>query len=447
MSSKELAVDIVAAAMRQGATAAEVMLLEGAEFSAGVRLGKVETIKESASKRLGLRVIWEGRQAGLSTSDLSKEALSQLVSDAIELVKVTSVDDQLCLPNPADFAQEWPDLALYDAQIAQLPAEGKIALALQAEASARQTDERIVNFENSGFDSATRKLVLANSLGFAGEYQTSYCALASTPIAMQDGKMQVDYWYDTKRTLAGLESAESIGHKAAQRAIRKLGARKVKTQSVPIVLEPMVAATILGHILEAVSGDALVRKSSFLLGKLAEKVASDKLTIIDDGRIPGALGSHPFDSDGLPTRRTVVIENGELKSYLLNTYTAHKLGLKSTGNATRGPSSPPGVSCTNLFMAAGQSTPQEIISSVKNGFYVTDLIGFGVNIVNGDYSRGAAGIWIENGELTYPVEEVTIAGNLKDMLKQIEMIGNDLDFRSRIVAPTIKLESMTVSGD
>jgi PmbA protein len=446
-NTKELAISVVDAAMRKGASAAEVMIVEGAAFSVSVRLAQVETLKDSFSQDLGLRVIWEGRQAAVSTSDFTADALNQLVNDAVELARATSIDDQLSLADPANFAKDWPDLQLYDPAVAQLSTQDKISLALRTEAAARNTDARIVNFDGGGFDTNVRALIIANSLGFAGAYEGTYCSLSTVPVAQEDGKMQRDYWYDQKRAFNKLESAESIGRRAAERALRKLGARKVKTQQVPVVFDPLIASSLLGNILQAVSGDVIVRKSSFLVGKLEEKIGSELLTIIDDGRIPGAIGSRPFDTDGVPTQRTMVIERGELKSYLLNTYTARKLGLKTTGNAMRGPSSPPGISSTNLFIQAGKTPPAEIIGSIKNGFYVTDLIGFGVNIVTGDYSRGASGLWIENGELAYPVEEVTIASNLKDMLKQIEMVGDDLEFRDRVSAPTIKIGRMTVSGE
>ncbi len=445
--TKDFAMSLVSATMRKGATAAEVMIVESSEFSVGVRLGQIEKLKNSASNHLGLRVLWEGRQAALSTSDFSQDAIDELVREAVELAQMTSVDDQLCLPDPSEFATNWPDLALYDETMAQMPTDQKIALGLAVEAAAQKTDLRIVNFDGGGFDTSCRSLIMASSSGFVGSYEGSVCSLAIIPIASENGKMQQDYWYDNKRKVTDLESAESIGRQAAERAVRKLGARKVKTQEVPVIFDQRVAASLLGDIFQAISGDAIMRKSSFLVGKLEEKIGSDLLTVIDDGQIVGGLGSRPFDSDGLPTQRTVVIENGRLTSYLLNTYTARKLGLKSTGNANRGLSGPPSVTCNNFFIQAGKTSPKDIISSVKNGFLVTDLMGFGVNIVTGDYSRGAAGIWIENGELTFPVEEVTIAGNLKEMLKEIKMVGNDLGFRDRISAPTLKIEKMIVSGE
>jgi PmbA protein len=446
-NTKEFAVSIVEAARRKGAGAAEVLILESADFSVSVRGGEVETLKDSFSQDLGLRVIWEGRQAAVSTSDFTPNAIERLVESAVELARATSVDDQLSLPDREELASDWPDLKLYDTQSAEMATDKKIALALEAEEAARSTDSRIVNFEGGGFSSSARAVIMANSLGFTGDYEGTNCSLSTVPVAQENGKMQRDYWYDSKRAFKDLESARSIGECAAKRAVRKLGARKVKTQQVPVIFDTITATSLLSNLLQAISGDSIIRKSSFLVGKLEEKIGSPLLTIIDDGRIPGAIGSRPFDSDGLPTRRTVVMEGGVLKSYLLNTYTARKLNLRSTGNATRGTSSAPAITCNNLFIEAGSSSPEQIIRSVKSGFFVTELIGFGVNIVNGDYSRGAAGMWIENGELAYPVEEVTIAGNLKDMLKQIEMVGNDLEFRSRISAPTIKIERMTVSGD
>lgn len=446
-NTKDFAVSIVSATMRKGATAVEVFILEDSEFSVGVRLGQIEKLKESSSQYLGLRVIWEGRQAILSTSDFSQDAVDRLILEAVELAQLTSVDDQLCLPNPEDFAKDWPDLSLYDSEIATMSPEKKIELALAVEAAAKNTDPRIINFDSGGFESTCNSLIMANSLGFVGSYETTACALATVPIATENGKMQQDYYFDSKSKIRDLKSAEFIGKQAAQRALRKLGARKVKTQQVPIVFDQRVASSLLGDIFQAISGDSIVKKSSFLVGKLEEKIASDFLTIIDDGRMISGLGSRPFDSDGIPTQKTVVIEKGILNSYLLNTYTAHKLKLKSTANAGRGPNGQPSVTCNNFFIQPGKFSQKEIISSVKNGFFVTDLLGFGVNIVTGDYSRGASGIWIENGELTYPVEEVTIAGNLKEMLKQIEMIGSDLDFRDRVSAPTLKIEQMTVSGE
>jgi PmbA protein len=443
----EFAVDVVRRALRHGATAAEAIVREGVEFSASVRLGDIETLKESAFKGLGLRVLCDGRQASVSTSDFSPAAVEALAETATTLARHTSVDDGAGLPAKEDLATTFPDLELYDAAIGALSAEEKIAMALRAEDVARAYDPRIVNFEGGGVDSGFGRTILANSLGFVGEYRGSSISLATVPVAEENGKLQRDYWYDSRRSLARMESPDAIGRRAAERTLRKLGARRVKTQTCPIVFDPVVAQSLVGDIFGAVSGDAVFRKASFLVGKLGERVAAEAVTVIDDGTIRGAVGSRPFDGEGAPTRRTAVIENGVLRNYLHNTYTARKLNMKSTGNASRGLTGAPSVGANNFYLQAGSHTPDAIVKSVKNGFYVTELIGFGVNHVTGDYSRGAAGIWIENGELTFPVEEVTIAGNLTRMLKDIEMIGDDLQFRGRISAPTIKISEMTVSGE
>ena len=451
MDSKNITPDfaagIVQQAMRQGASAAEVVISEGVEFSVSVRLGDIETLKESASKGLGLRVLCDGRQATVASSDFSPEAITELVATAVKLAQTTSVDDTAGLPAPDELASNWSDLGLYDPAVVALSAEEKIAMALAAEQAARDFDPRIVNFEGGGLDSGISRRILANSLGFAGEYAGTSITLATVPVAKEGDQLQRDYWYDSRRSLALLETPDSIGKRAATRTLRRLGGRKVKTQSVPVVFDPIVAQSLLSDIFSAISGDAIFRKSSFLVDRLDEQIAVPELTVIDDGTLNGASGSRPFDGEGVPTGRTVVIENGILKTYLHNTYTARKLNVKTTGNASRSLAGIPSVGPNNFFIEPGTYTPEEIIRSVKNGFYITELIGFGVNVVNGDYSRGAAGIWIENGELTYPVEEVTVASNLKDMLKNLEMIGNDLEFRGRINAPTLKISTMILSGE
>jgi PmbA protein len=258
--------------------------------------------------------------------------------------------------------------------------------------------------------------------------------------------MQRDYWYSVARRASALESPEAVGRKAAQRALRKLGARKVTTCQVPVIFDPETARSLLGHVFEAVRGDAIYRRASFLTGKLQQKVAGENVTILDDGLRPGGFGSRPFDDEGVPASLTPVVENGVLRSYLLNCYTARKLNLQTTGNAARGVAGPPVVGPKNFYLVAGPHSPDGIRRSVKTGFYVTELIGFGVNIVTGDYSRGAAGMWIENGEFAYPVEEVTIAGNLAEMLNHIEMVGSDLEFRSALAAPTLLVSGLTVAG-
>lgn len=444
--TKEFAADVAQRAVERGASAAEVVLRQRTEFSVGVRLGEVETLKESTDRGLGLRILIDGRQSSVSGSDFSSDAVESLMNEAVELARLTSPDNAAGLPEAQELATSVPDLDLYDPAIERLSTEEQIEKALRAERAAQEFSDRIVNFDGGGFDSACGSVILANSLGFAGEFQTTSCSLASVPVATEDGKMQRDYWYDVRRKLSDMDSPEVIGVMAAKRTLRKLGGRAVPTQVVPVVLEPNMARDLLGDIFNAASGESIFRKASFLVGQLGEQIANQRLTVVDDGVMPRGLGSRPFDGEGLPTRRTVVIRNGVLESYLLNTYTARKLGLRSTGNAGRGLTGATGVEAGNLYIEPGQSSQDEIINSVSKGLLITELLGFGVNIVTGDYSRSASGIWIENGELTFPVQGVTIAGNLKDMLNSIEMIGNDLDFRGSVVAPTLLIGGMTIGA-
>jgi PmbA protein len=444
--TKEFAADVAEGAVKRGASAAEVIIRQRTELSVGVRLGEVETLQESTDQGLGLRVLIEGKQASVSGSDFSPEAVASLTNEAVNLARLTSADDTAGLPDSQDLATSFPDLDLWDDAIVELSTEAQIAMALRAERAAQEYSNQISNFDGGGFDSAYGSVILANSLGFAGEFRTTSCSLASVPVAAEDGKMQRDYWYDVRRKLSEMDSPEDIGVTAAKRTLRKLGSRSVPTQAVPVVLEPNIARDLLGDIFSAASGESIFRKASFLVGQLGEQIANQRLTVIDNGMMPRGLGSRPFDGEGLPTRRTVVISEGVLESYLLNSYTARKLGLKSTGNAGRGLSGAPGVEAGNLYIEAGPHSPDEIIKSVSKGLLITELLGFGVNIVTGDYSRSAGGIWIENGELTFPVQGVTIAGNLKEMLNSIEMIGNDLDFRGSVVAPTLLIGRMTIGA-
>jgi PmbA protein len=444
---RSLATDVVARAIKAGASAAEAVVREGNEFSTVVRLGSVETLKESGARAMGLRVFLGHRSASTYSSDFTAEGVERMIKGAIELARVTSEDPCAGLPDPDQLGSLSGDLQLYFDDVYSLPPEERIDYARRAERAALDADPRIKNSDGGSFDAGTGHKVLANSLGFVGEYRRSSCSVSAVPIAQaEDGSMQRDYWFSVARTLAKLESPESVGREAARRTLRRLGARKISSTQSPIVLDPMVAVSILGNIFEAATGDSVYRQSSFLAGKLGEKIAGSNITVIDDGTMPGGFGTEPFDGEGVPTRRTVVIEKGELKSYLLNTYTARKLGLKTTGNAARSLAGNPGIGAGNFFLQPGTRTPQQIIGDVKRGFYVTEFLGFGVNLVTGDFSRGASGLWIENGELTYPVEEVTVAGNLKDMLNNISEIGNDLVFRGSSACPTLRIDGMTIAG-
>lgn len=442
----DLAAGIVEQAMAAGATDAECTISEGEEFSANVRLRELETLKEAGSRAVGLRIL-QGRHTGSAhTSDFSAEGLRHMVRSAIELAEITGEDPHAGLPDPSDLGSIPGDLGLYSSDVERLETELKIDTARRAEDAALRSDPRITNSEGASFDTYLGSRAFANSRGFAGEYRSSYCSLSVVPVARQGESMERDYWYSTARSLAGMEQPEDVGRIAAQRTLRRLGAVKVETKKVPVVFEPRTARTLLGHIFEAVHGGAVYRNESFLAGRLGERVASGKLTVIDDGSMPGLFGTSPFDDEGVPTRRTVVIENGVLRSYLLNTYTARKLGLKTTGNASRGLAGNAGVGNGNLYIEKGDRSPGQLIAGIQDGFYVTELMGFGANIVTGDYSRGAAGLWIRNGELAFPVSEVTIAGTLQQMLLNLEAVGADFEFRGSMAAPTLVVAEMTVGG-
>jgi PmbA protein len=445
---KQLAQDVVRRAVAGGATAAEAVVNDGTEFSTVVRMGEVESLKEAGNHAMGLRVFFGKRAASTHTSDFSQDGLRQLVEGALALASLTSEDPHAGLPEAELLGSISGDLALSFEDVYSLPSEERIAYARRAEAAALQADPRIRNSEGGSFDAAHSTKVLVNSLGFMGEYKSSYCSLAAVPVAqVDDCPMQRDYWYSVARTLRKLETPEEVGRVAAERTLRRLGARKVKTARVPIIFDPMVARSLLDTIASTVNGDAIYRGASFLAGKLGQRIAGENVNVVDDGTLPGGFGTSPFDDEGVPTQRTVVIDRGVLRSYLLNAYTARKLGLRTTGNASRGLAGNPGISSGNFFLQPGTVSPREIIAGVREGLYVTEFLGFGVNLVTGDFSRGASGLWISNGELTYPVEEITVAGSLRDMLSSISVIGNDLQFRGSTASPTIRIDGMTVAGE
>jgi PmbA protein len=456
---KQLASDVLSKALKAGATDAEAVVYEGDEFSALVHLGQVETLKESGSRAIGLRVFLDSgnaqRTASTSSSDFSDESIQRLVDGAITLAKITSEDPFAGLPEAHEFGQLEGDLHLYFDDVNAMPPAERIEIARRTEAAAMAYDTRIQNSRGGDFDTATSHKIMMNSRGFLGEYRRSYCGFSVSPIAQDEkGGMQRNYWFSNARTVTKLEDPEEIGRIAAQRTLQRLGARQVKTQKAPVVFSAEMAQSIIGNIFDAANGDAIYRHASFFSGMLGEQVAGENITVVDDGTMVfrengdaiGGFGTRPFDGEGLPTRRTVLVERGILKNYVMNTYTARKLNMKSTGNGSRGLAGNPGIGAGNFYLEAGTLTPEQIIGDVKSGLLVTETMGHGVNLVTGDYSVGASGMWIENGELAYPVEEITIAGNLKDMYKNIAAIGNDLVFRGASAAPTIRVEGMTIAG-
>jgi PmbA protein len=442
---RDLADHLLRRARALGADAADALVAEGTDFSVTVRKGEVETLKDAGSKALGLRVFVGRRTASSYTSDFSAGALETFVRDTVDMARVTGEDPAAGLPDQTPPAEE-VDLGLFDASPAALPTAERIDRARRAEAAALAISPEITNSQGGSYGSDEGLIVLANTQGFMGSYRSSGVSLSVVPVAEREGKMERDYWYTSGRGLGDLLEPEEVGRIAAERTLRRLGGRQVPTQDVPVVFDPETAAELLGILFRALSGYSVFRNATFLKDKLGQRVASPLLSIVDEGRRPRGLGSRPFDGEGLPTRRNVPLEEGVVRYFMCDAYAARKIGAQPTGSARRGVAGGPTVGAGNLCFAAGATPREQILGEVERGLYVTDLIGFGVDLVSGDYSQGAAGQWIENGRLVHPVHEVTIAGNLQQMLLDVDAVGDDLEWRSSSAAPTLRIRRLTVSG-
>ncbi len=444
MDYQELAHGLLKTARSAGADGADLIIGEGTEFSVTVRKGEIETLKDAGSKALGVRVFVGRRTASTYTSDFSRAALDALVRETVAMARVTGEDPAAGLPDEAPPAEEI-DLGLHDPSVAALPPAERIERVRRAEAAALDVPG-ITNSQGASWGSGEGFVLLANSLGFMGSYRTSTASYSVTPQAEKDGQMERDYWYTVGRGLLELDPPEEVGRKAAARTLRRLGARQVPTAEVPVVFDPETAAEILGTVFGALSGYAVFRNATFLKDRIGQRVASPLVTLVDEGRRPRGFGSRPFDGEGQRTRRNVPLEEGVLRHFLCDSYSARKIGARSTGSARRGIGGGPSVGAGNLYFEPGTTSPEEILGSVDRGLYVTDLIGFGIDLVSGDYSQGAVGHWIEKGRLLHPVHEVTIAGNLKQMLLDVDAVGTDLEWRGSSASPTVRIKRMTVSG-
>lgn len=443
----QLAVEL---AKRAGADDAEALVGDSTELTAKVRLGEPELVQQAGSRSLGLRVLRGGRRAVTSTSDLRREALEALCAETVTLADLAEPDECALPPDPALLATRVPDLDLYDPAVAEVEVAWALRQALAGEAAARGYDPRITNSEGATWFHTVGAIAFATSGGFAGGYRSSYAQLVVEPLCddatdPSNPKKRNGFWYGASRFLAEIEPAEAIGIEAARRTVATLGARPVETQECPIVFDPEVARSIVGSVFSVANGAAFWRRSSYLLGKEGEIVASPLVTIIDDPLIPRAPGSRPFDGDGLPTRRNVVIDKGVLSPVLCDVYAARKLGRQSTGSAGHGGISP-GPTTSNFVMQSGGMKRDDLIRDTRRGLYVTSLMGQGFSPVTGDFSRGAQGFWIENGELTFPVSEVTIAANFDEILKRIDAVADDLQLRSSTAAPTFRVSHMMLAG-
>jgi PmbA protein len=381
------------------------------------------------------------RTAYASSSDLEMGTLRRLVRSAVRRAGLGSPDEFAGLAPLAKERNDAAALRLYDPEIARLDSKAKIALAVETERAALR-DKRITNSYGATFATNEIRSVLVLSNGFVGEYEQTYCGLGVGLQAGDTDHRVEDSWSSSKRHFKDLERPEEIARKAVERTVRQLGPRKIRTQTVPVIFEPTQTAWLMGFLFGCVTGTAVYQRSTFLADRLGQRIGNERITVVDDALLPGELGSHPFDSDGLPSRRTVVVERGVLKSYLCNTYAARKLGLRSTGSADGG-----GVGPSNFFLERGPVSPKDIVAGTKKGFLLIRTLGHGLNSVTGDISRGAFGLWIEDGEIAYPVSEVTISGNLGRVLEGIEAVGNDLEFHSPVTGPTVKVAEMTIAGE
>ncbi len=439
---------LIDAARAAGANACDALGVERESIDVRVRLGETENVTVARKRRVGMRCLVGGATAVASTSDLQRSALSAFAVELAAMARVLPRDEHAGLPDPIAMARgPWPDLAIADeGQPLPDPAEAT-TLARRAEAAARSSDPRIVNSEGAELGAARGRIVFASTAaGFRGSYESTRFGLHAAPVAEEHGRMQRGAWGHSARRLGDLESPEAIGAEAARRALRQLGARRIPTARLPVVFEAPVAASLLGHLASAASGGSLYRGMSFLCSARGARILPTFVDVVDDGRRPSGLASRPFDGEGVATRRTTVVAGGVLSSFMLDSYAARRLALASTGNASRGVGGAPASGPTNLMLLPGPLSLARIISGIPRGLLVTGLSGMGVNLTTGDYSRGATGLWIENGEIAYAVDEITVAGNLRDMFLGIEAVADDPRPDATISCPSLHIAEMTVAG-
>ena len=442
-----IASDIVERARALGADEADAYLLSGIESTVTVRKGEVEKLFEAGSRAVSIRVIKEKRTAVCNTSDFTPRALDEMVRTAVDLARISEPDEFAGLPAREDLATDMgAALQLYDERVESLTVDEMKEIVLRAEQAAFDFDRRVTNSEGAEFGAERGQLVLANSLGFCGSYPYTAASFSVSVIADEpDGKKQSDYWFSAERLFHRLASPEDVGRRAAARVVRKLGGRKINTREVPVVWDPAMTAGLLNVVAGAASGEGLFKRSTFLANLEGEQALSPLVSIIDDPTLPAQLGSRPFDGEGVRTRRSVVVEGGMFRQFLFDSYYARRTGRRTTGNAAR-MGDTIGIGGGNRLWLAGDADPAAMVAEIKDGLYLTDLMGFGINQTTGDFSRGAAGVWIEDGQLAYPVIEINVSGNLRDMLKAIDAVGNDVQWFGASAAPSIRMSRAMVSG-
>ncbi|MBV9532514.1 MAG: TldD/PmbA family protein [Bradyrhizobium sp.] len=438
----EIAQRLVEAARRAGADDADAVAVRGVSQGVEVRDGRVEESERSEGDDVGLRVLLGRRQAVVSTNDVSGEAITRLAERAVAMARVAPDDKFAGLADPSLLARDCPDLDLLDPAI---PSTEELERRAQEAEAAALALNGVTKSGGASASAGIGGMVLVTSSGFRGSYLRSSQTISMTAISGQGTGMERDYDYSSAPHAADLQSPERVGRSAGERAVARSNPRKLKTCQIPVVYDPRVSGSLVGHLVSAVNGASIARKTSFLKDKLGEQLFADNIRIIDDPLRRRGLRSQPFDAEGVSVKELAIIEKGVLISWLLDCATARELKLSTTGHAHRGVSSPPSPGPYNLHLEAGEVTPAELISDIREGFYVTDLIGSGVNGITGDYSRGASGFFIENGKITYPVSEVTIAGHLLAMFKSV-VAANDLEFRYGVNAPTLRIEGLTLGG-
>ena len=436
----------VTQAKSKGVSQSEAFCTWGREFFVSARNGETENLKQSTSTGVGFRVIKDGKLGFGFTSDISIDAVETFVEKIIALSVETASDKNNLLATGSIMAHRNNEPDIYDEKLESLDFKWKIKSAIEMEKVALAYDKRIVTVSQVGIGDYISEVAIVTGDGLEDSYKGSYLWAYCVPFAQDQSGGQTDYWQDLQNYFVDLDAPERIAEKAAKRVIANLGAKKIESGNMPVVFDPDMSKSFISGLVGAVNGDMIFKKASFLYGKLNKKIASDIITIVDDGMLDRKSGSAPFDGEGVPIKENVIIKDGLLKMYLYDAYTAKKAGTISTGNATRDYSSLPSIGVHNFYMKNGNRSPKEIIGEIDYGLYITGMMGKGVNVVNGDFSRGATGKLIVKGELTSPVQEITVAGNMVDMLQKIDAVGNDIDWRGSVGASTIRFSELSVSG-
>jgi len=445
-SCQALAEQMLSFALRAGADGAEVLVRDGAELQVKIRKGEPELVKEAGSRGLGLRVLKDSRAAVTYTSDFAPQAMQSFARESVDLCRLAEPDPLAALPDREDMARAIPDLDLWDESVLSVDVGQAIARAKSGESAALRFDPRVTNSDGASFSRGVGAVAFASSAGFSASYRGSNVSLVVQPVCDDaDGKKRNGVYWTSSRFVDALISPEEVGLEAARRTVAKLGSRKVATCQVPAVFTPETARSLLGNFAGLISGGAVWRKGSYLGEREGTVVASPLVTIVDDPLLPRAPGSRPFDSEGLAVRPNVVVSQGTLRTFLCDVYASRKLGRKSTGSAGRGLGGGPHVTTSNFILRPGKQSAKEV-ANVERGLLVTDLMGFGFNPVTGDFSQGAGGFWIEKGERAFPVSEITISVNFDDLWKGIDAVGDDIDTRSSVQAPSIRVAKVTVAG-